>query len=123
LFGFDGRPLESLQVFAYARTGSTAPREVVSVGDVQVTLADGEPVVLPGTVDVLFNDRTVETVEVTWSDAARWIRGPGEYTVSGTTTTGLAVGATVTVTAVNPLVNPSFEQWDTGWTITGPAQV
>lgn len=123
LFAFDGTPLESLNVFAYARTGAVAPRAVVAVEAVTLTVPDGEPVVLPATVAVTFNDGTVEQQPVTWSDAASWIRGPGEYTVSGVTDAGLAVTATVTVTAVNLVTNGSFEQWDAGWAITGPAQV
>lgn len=123
LFDFAGHPLESLYVFRYARTGAVAPREVAAVEAVQVTVADGTPVVLPDTVAVTYNDGTVERHTVTWSGAVEWIRGPGEYAISGTTTSGLAVTATVTVTPTNLLVDPSFEARGSGWSITGPAQV
>lgn len=120
MFDFAGNPLESLNVFAYARTGSTAPRVVTSVETVALTVPDGAPVTLPSTVKVMFNDGGVEAHPVTWSGAVDWIRGPGTYTISGTTDGGLAVAATVTVTAVNPVRNPSFEATDLSmWTITG----
>ena len=76
MFAADGTPLESLKVFSYVRTGATAPRAVVSVEDVQVTVADGAPVTLPATVAVTYNDATVEQEAVTWSDAAELDRGP-----------------------------------------------
>ena len=122
LFDVQGRPLESLQVFAYARTGATAPRAPVDVPPVSLTVPDGEPVVLPATVAVTFNDRSAEQRPVVWSDAVDWIRGPGEYQVTGTTDVGLPVTATVTVTTLNHVVNGSFEEWGTGWTTTGPVQ-
>lgn len=122
LFDFEGRPLESLNVFAYARTGARAPRAVAAVAAVAVTVVDGEPVALPGTVAVTFNDRSVEQHAVTWSDAVDWIRGPGEYRISGTTASGLAVTATITVTPANHVTNGGFEEWGAGWTTTGPVQ-
>lgn len=120
LFDFQGNPLESLRVFQYARTGATAPREVVSVEQVALTVADGSPVALPATVQVTYNDGSVEAHPVTWSTSVDWIRGPGAYTISGTTAEGVAVSATVTVTAVNHVVNHSFEDAGTApWTVTG----
>ncbi len=119
LFTHDGTPLESLQVFRYARTGAVAPRAVVSVEQVRVTVRDGEPVELPATVAVTYNDGSVEQDPVTWSGAVGWIRGPGEYTVRGTTAAGRAVTATVVVTATNLLRNPGFEDDDLApWSIT-----
>ena len=121
MFDFRGAPLESLRVFQYARTGATAPREVVGVEQVAVTVADGSPVALPATVQVTYNDGSVEAHPVTWSTSADWIRGPGTYTVTGRTTDGTVVTATVTVTAVNHVVDHSFEDASTApWTLSGP---
>jgi arabinogalactan endo-1,4-beta-galactosidase len=120
MFDETGRPLESLRVFAYVRTGATAPRAVTSVEQVRVTVAEGQPVTLPGTVQVTYNDGSVEAQAVTWSGAAGWIDGPGEYPVPGTTAAGVAVTATVVVEAQNHLRNPGFEDADTSmWTLTG----
>jgi arabinogalactan endo-1,4-beta-galactosidase len=120
MFDATGRPLESLKVFAYVRTGATAPRAVTSVEQVRVTVVEGDPVTLPGTVRVTYNDGSVESQVVTWSGAAGWIDGPGEYPVPGVTAAGVAVTATVVVEAQNHLRDPGFE--DAGasaWTLTG----
>ena len=120
LFDFSGKPLESLRVFQYARTGTTAPLEATTVEAVAVTVPDGTTVSLPATVQVTFNDGSVESHPVTWRSSVDWIRGPGTYTITGTTDSGLPVTATVTVTAVDLVHNPSFEDADLSmWTITG----
>lgn len=120
LFDFAGNPLESLRIFRYVRTGAVAPLEVVAVEAVALTVADGEPVELPATVEVTYNDGSVEDRAVTWSDAVAWIRGPGVYTVSGVVDGGLTTTATITVAGVNHVVNPSFEDADRSmWTVTG----
>lgn len=120
LFDVAGNPLESLHVFRYARTGATAPREVVSIEHVELSVPDGAAPTLPETVGVTYNDGTTEAQPVTWSSAQAWIRGPGTYAVSGTTGAGLVVRATITVTAVNHVINPSFEDADVSmWALTG----
>ncbi|WP_164743574.1 glycosyl hydrolase 53 family protein [Microbacterium sulfonylureivorans] len=120
LFAHDGTPLESLNVFAYARTGAVAPREVTSVGTVTLELAEGSPVALPATVTITYNDGSTEPEAVAWSDAADWISGPGTYAVSGVTASGHATSAAITVSQQNLLRNPGFEATDvTMWTRTG----
>ncbi|WP_344096741.1 glycosyl hydrolase 53 family protein [Microbacterium deminutum] len=120
LFSHDGTPLESLNVFEYARTGSVAPRAVTDVEHVSLTVTEGSPIELPATVTVTYNDGTTEEESVTWSAAADWIDGPGEYQVSGVTASGHATSAAVVVTQENLLRNPGFEGADTGmWSTTG----
>ncbi|MET0297872.1 MAG: glycosyl hydrolase 53 family protein [Microbacterium sp.] len=122
LFAADGTPLESLNVFRYARTGAVAPRQVTDVEKPAVSIADGSPVTLPGTVRVSYNDGSSEQQAVQWDAIAEWISGPGVYPVAGTTADGLATTATVTVTSVNHLANPGFEAADvSAWTRTGAA--
>ena len=122
LFAWDGTPLESLRTFSYVRTGAVAPREIVSVEEVSLLVVDGDPITLPDTVEVAYNDRTTEQHAVDWSDAVAWIRGPGTYSIPGRTDSGLAVTADVTVEAPNLVVNPGFESADmSAWTLTGPA--
>ncbi|SMH48602.1 endo-1,4-beta-galactanase [Rathayibacter oskolensis] len=122
LFAADGAPLESLSTFRYVDTGAVAPRAVTGIDAVELAVVDGEPVELPATVAVNFNDGSVENRPVTWSGAVSWIRGPGEYTIPGRTDSGLDVEATVTVTAPNLVANPGFESEDlSAWTLTGPA--
>ncbi|MCP2637765.1 glycosyl hydrolase 53 family protein [Microbacterium sp. HD4P20] len=122
LFAWDGTPLESLRTFSYVRTGAVAPREIVGIEEVDVTVVDGSPIALPATLAVEFNDGTTEHHAVRWSDAIDWIRGPGQYSIPGTTESGFAVTAAVTVEAPNHIVNPGFENDDmTAWSLTGPA--
>jgi arabinogalactan endo-1,4-beta-galactosidase len=120
LFAADGTPLESLNVFSYARTGAVAPRQITDVEDPTVTLTDGDPVALPETVTVTFNDGTTAEEQVDWSADAEWISGPGTYTVGGTTSSGHTTTATVVIRPVNALRNPGFEDADLSmWTRTG----
>ena len=122
LFAWDGTPLESLRTFEYVYTGAVAPREIVSVEQVELSVTDGSPVSLPATITVTYNDGTTEHPSVTWSSAVDWIRGPGEYSIPGRTSTGLSVEASVTVLAANLVRNGSFESADmSAWTLTGPA--
>lgn len=120
LFAADGAPLESLNVFAYARTGAVAPREVTAVEKPTVTLQDGAAVTLPGSVTLTYNDGSTEKEAVTWAETAEYISGPGTYTIAGVTASGRATTATVTILAVNLLRNPGFETADTSmWTTMG----
>lgn len=122
LFAYDGTPVESLDVFAYARTGAVAPREVTAVENPAVDLVDGAPLTLPATVRITYNDGSTEQEAVTWSEAAEYISGPGVYEISGETASGRATTATVTVRAVNHARNPGFEDADVSmWTRTGAA--
>ncbi|GAA5031808.1 hypothetical protein GCM10025738_13330 [Microbacterium fluvii] len=122
LFAANGTPLESLSTFDYVYTGTTTDREVVSYQSVSLTFAAASAVALPATVTVEYNDGSTGTAEVTWSDAASWITSPGSYTVSGVTAEGLAVSASITVTAstTNYVVNPGFENSAaTPWAVSG----
>jgi arabinogalactan endo-1,4-beta-galactosidase len=122
LFSWSGSPLESLSTFSYVRTGAVAPRAVVSVEQPTITVTDGESIVLPKTVAVTYNDGSVEHPNVKWSKAVDAIRGPGTYSIPGTTTSKQRTVATVTVMAPEHAVNGGFEGADvSAWTLTGPA--
>ena len=120
LFGFDGTASDALNIFSYVRTGAQAPRAVESVQAVALQVTEGDAVELPDEVTVLYNDGSSEQQPVTWSSAAEFIEGAGEYVISGATDAGLAASATVTVSARNYLRNPGFEDADTSmWSVTG----
>ena len=122
LFAWDGTPLESLRTFEYVHTGAVAPREIVAVEQVDLTVTDGSPVALPATITVTYNDGTTEHPSVDWSDAVDWIRGPGSYSIPGVTDTGLPVTTSVVVDAQNFVRNPGFEDADmSAWQLTEPA--
>lgn len=120
LFAFDGTASDALNIFSYVRTGAIAPREVVAAPQAALQMTEGDPVTLPEEVTVGYTDGTSEQQAVTWSDALQYIEGVGTYTVGGTTGSGLAASAVVTVVARNLLRNPGFEDADTSmWTQTG----
>lgn len=121
LFAPDGTPHESLNVFAYARTGAVAPRAVADVETVALTVEEGAEIVLPVAVTVFYNDGTSEQETVTWSLAVDWITGTGIYDISGITSSGYVTSAAITVIPVNFLRSPGFEDPDTSmWTSSGP---
>jgi len=122
LFDVEGNALESLRIFEYVRTGAVAPLEVLSVESPTMTVAAGQPIVLPATVTVTYNDGSSEQQAVTWEALPDDIATPGTYAIAGTTSGDLATTVTVVVEAVNFLLNPGFEDDDLSmWTFSGTA--
>ena len=120
MFDAQGYPLESLNVFSYVRTGAVAPLAVVSIETPSITVTDGDPVALPATVTVTYNDGSSVQQAVTWSDALDYVAGPGTYAIAGITVEGLTTSATIMVKAHNLLVNGGFEDADlSAWSTTG----
>ena len=85
MFDFDGKPLESLNVFKYMTTGTAGyPDRVVDVPTASLTLTVGDPVELPATLEVGRLSGQRETAAVTWEDAGFVDASrPGEWTVKG----------------------------------------
>ena len=121
-FDFDGKCLDSINVFNYVRTGSKGPLKVVRHEDPRVEFAFGKQEKLPGTVKVVYNDGVEKDEPVKWNERQAEIveSSPdfGEYSVFGTLPNGDMVECTVSVTASNFLANGDFETGDlSGWTI------
>lgn len=122
-FDFDGHPLESLNVFKYLKTGSSAPLAIDAVPGVDVTCSVGSEIALPEMVDVIYNDRSANKQSaVTWDEAqiaAIDTKIGGVYEVTGTLESGETVVAHVEVRMDNLVLNPSFEDADTSmWKVT-----
>ena len=121
MFDFTGHPLASLNVFKYLKYGATAPLAVDSIPGVTVTCNLGSAPELPDTVSVIYNDRSVAQLSVTWDAddvAAIDTENDGDFKVSGTLEDGTEVSADVIVEQVNYVQNPSFEDADTSmWTV------
>ncbi len=123
MFDFDGHPLESLNVFKYLKSGSTAPLAIDSIPDISVSLNVGEKIELPETVEVIYNDRSAnKEATVTW-DAAQLaaidVNVGGNYEITGTLEDGTMVTGHVEVIMTNLVRNPSFEESDTSmWKVT-----
>lgn len=123
LFDFEGHPLASLDVFKYVNYGTICEPEIEFIRDTVVKINITEEVVMPETVDAVFNNRSLNGgVPVTWDSeqvAAIDTSVDGEYTINGTLEDGTAVTATVEVANVNWLENPSFEDKNTAmWAVT-----
>lgn len=121
MFDFTGHPLASLNVFKYLKYGATAPLAIDTVPEVTVSCNIGAEPELPDTVNVIYNDRSVKEVPVTWNAedvAAIDAENGGDFTVNGVMEDGTSVTATVVVERVNYVQNPSFEDADTSmWTV------
>ncbi len=113
MFDFTGHPLASLNVFKYLKYGATAPLAVDYIPDVYVSCNVGEDLVLPESIDVVYNDRSQNKKQsVTWDEtqvtAVDTTKGGG-YEIEGALEDGTSVTAHVEVEMVNYAVNPSFE--------------
>lgn len=123
LFDHEGRPLDTLRIFQYVRTGAVTERRVTGYEPVEAECFVGDEVpALPDHVTALYNDRTSEAVPVTW-DSTDGVDTAvaGSYTVSGLAD-GENVTATVTVSVQSLLKNPGFEEEDMDmYVISDPA--
>ena len=72
MFDFTGHPLASLNVFKYLKYGATAPLAVDYIPDVYVSCNVGEDLVLPESIDVVYNDRSQNKKQsVSWNEKAK----------------------------------------------------
>ena len=125
LFDYDGKALESINVFNYARTGSKGALRVVRVEEAKATFKYGAAGKLPDTVNIVYNDGSIVAESVEWDkkEAEKVLSNPdfGEYKVTGKLKNGESALCTVIVTANNLLSNGSFEDGNlNGWTVENP---
>lgn len=126
MFDFEGNPMESLNVFKYIYTGTTAPLTVTGVRNVSLESGIGEPVKMPETVPaVMLNSKTKE-VPVTWDmDAVKEAEAGkgGEYQIKGVADvdgTSYDVICNLTILKVNFVQNPGLEDKNMNmWNIEG----
>ncbi len=113
MFDFTGHPLASLNVFKYLKYGATAPLAVDYIPDVYVSCNVGEDLVLPESIDVVYNDRSQNKKQsVSWNETqmkAIDTTKAGSYEIEGALEEGTTVTAHVEVEMVNYAVNPGFE--------------
>ncbi len=114
LFDFEGHPLESLNVFKYVKYGAKAPIEVLAVKDVKIVNPVGVELVMPDSVDAVYNDSALtEGIPVTWDDYSDIdIYVPGKYEITGTAQNGMNIVAQVKIDSVNYVKNGSFDEED-----------
>ena len=123
MFDFNGYPLASLNVFKYLEHGTTAPLAIDFIPELYLSCNVGSKIILPETIDVIYNDRSAkEQATVTWDDAQLTAIDTtigGTYEVTGALDDGTAVTCHIDVIMMNFVQNPSFEDSDTSmWNIT-----
>ncbi len=113
MFDFTGHPLASLNVFKYLKYGAAVPLAVDYIPDVYVSCNVGEDLVLPESIDVVYNDRSQNKKQsVSWNETqmkAIDTTKAGSYEIEGALEDGTTVTAHVEVEMVNYAVNPGFE--------------
>lgn len=130
LFSPDGMPLESLNTYKWLKYGTNAEPAIDMVVAPSITCNIGSALVLPETVDVIYNNRSLnKAMPVEWDgeqvsavDTAK----AGTYEVKGrildenaASDNPTQVCCTVKVEMLNYVVNPSFEESDTSmWSVT-----
>ena len=125
LFDFYGKPLESMNIFNYIYTGTTAEKNLTKVQDKEWTVISNDDWSMPETVSAVYVDDSTEEFPVTWDSAQvqkAKADGVGTYTIDGKITANnkeYSVKCTLTVQRENLLKNPGFEEGNTGWTLTG----
>lgn len=124
MFDYEGHPLASLNVWKYLKYGATATSvEVLSVLSPSIEVECRTELVMPETVEAIYNDPTCkDPLKVTWDAtqiAAIDLTVPGKYVIDGETEKGQSVTANVKVYNENMLKNFSFEEDDASmWDVT-----
>ncbi|WIM24362.1 glycosyl hydrolase 53 family protein [Microbacterium sp. zg-Y625] len=95
--------------------GATPP---AVVSPIELTIEEGAEITLPATVRRTAWNGVVDEAPVTWSEAVKWIDGPGVYTVPGTAE-GVAAVARITVTERAWVLDGGFEGDGSAWTVSG----
>jgi len=123
LFDFEGHPLASLNVFKYLKYGTITEPAVDYIPNLTVTCNVGTDIVMPESVNVVYNDRSLNTeLPVTWDESQLSAIDPssaGEYVIDGTLEDGTKLTCSLKIDMLNYVENPSFEDNDTSmWNIT-----
>lgn len=116
MFDASGHPLASLNVFKYLEYGTSCAQTVDYVRDATAEVLLREELRLPETVEVVYNDRSLNgTAAVVWDNRqAEKVRTDrtGTYTVTGRLEDGTPALCHVIVAKKNWLLNPGFEKND-----------
>lgn len=116
MFDAEGHPLASLNVFKYLEYGTSCAQEIDYIEETVKELYLGEELQLPETVNVVYNDRSLNgTAAVEWDQKqVEDIRTDkvGAYTVEGRLPDGTRTVCQVNVSKKNWLLNAGFEKND-----------
>lgn len=123
LFDSKGMPLESINTYKWLKYGTNAPLAVDFVPVTNVASNVDSEITLPDTLDVIYNDRKQNSsAAVTWNAdevSAIDTSVDGDYVINGTLEDGTAVTCNLSVSLLNLVQNPSFEDSDTSmWEVS-----
>ena len=121
-FDATGKPLESLRVFNLVRFGNEVELKADAIEDVNLIVDLNGTIVLPEKVNAIMTDDSKQSIDVTWNvtDAqleAMYSGGVAKYEVTGTAG-GMTAHCYISMVEYNFIKNYSFEEGETGWTIT-----
>ena len=123
MFDATGHPLASLNVFKYVNYGTNCAPAVDFVPETVVNVNVGEEIVMPETIDVVYNDRSLSgPAAVIWDESEYQsidTNEMAEYTVHGTLEEGTEVSCLLNIAKINWAANPGFDEEDmTMWNVT-----
>ena len=124
-FDFNGKALDTVNVYNYMRTGTKVAATVtgVLVDDVTIELKDIENLIMPTDVTVSYNTGETKECPVTWNDSEideAVATGVGSYTVHGTYVLdeeACEISTTLTILPNNLVVNGGFENGLDNWNV------
>ena len=119
-FNEEGHVLESLKVFALARTGNVVENKADAIEDTNLMLDLNGEIILPETVNAVMLDNSRQEIPVQWHNVdteAMKNGGVAKYTIEGTAG-GMKALCYVSMVNYNYLNNWSFEEGESGWIAT-----
>lgn len=126
MFDVSGHPLESVNVYKYVFTGTTAEAKLDCVADIEYAVFADTEWKMPETVNAVYTDNKTREVAVAWDEAqveAAKKAGVGAYEIDGTVEADgkkQEVKCQLIIQYPNILPNPGFEDEDMSmWTIIG----
>lgn len=126
-FDFNGKALDTVNIYNYIRTGTNVKPValVVGVEDMTIELFELENLALPETATVTYNVGTQNQVEVDWNEdefEAAKSNGVGTYVINGTAVVDDQIWEItwkLTVEPNNLLKNAGFEDGLKEWEVSG----
>ena len=125
-FDFDGHVLDSINVFKYVDFGAIGEQlEIIKIPEVELAFSPGSELVMPETIKAIYNDSACkDELPVVWNEedlATIDMDATGTYQVKGQVNGDTSIVATVIVSNINLLSNPSFEDnTDTSMWVVNP---
>lgn len=122
-FDKDGKPLESLKLFALVKSGNQVALKADAIEDTNIICDLNGTITLPEKVNAIMNDASKQAIDVDWGNVdydAMYSGGVKKYDIVGTAG-GMTAHCYVSMVEYNFLENYSFED-DTekvpaGWTV------